>query len=212
MSRKSFTSLVVVWIAFTSVSAQEWGRYVPEKGRKATVKQAVRLSGMGAAVSSGQQAYVLWVSDPVARAMVSNMVDRERLSEEEAETRYKSLRPDDGYIILIFTKFIGTPKPMRSPRASEAADPLTRGELFIQRAADRKSFSKGELLERSFDVDLGLFSAENSYIISFPKKNRSNEMIARDINDKLEVQFSLGAKQVILDYKIKDLVSRLEDL
>lgn len=53
---------------------------------------------------------------------------------------------------------------------------------------------------------------QSSYIVTFPNTDRSNTPIIRDLSDKIEIQFTLDRKPVVLQYKIKDLVNRLADL
>ena len=209
--------LIAIWIGIVMLAgnaqAQEWSKYVPEKQRKDIIKKAMRASGIGAALKSGMQSFTLWVTEPVACALVSSMIDHGRLTGAEADERYRKLRPVESYLLAVFTSVVDPGNPLFSPRsAGEAVDPLDPAALFIQRADDRKVFSKGTITEQDFDVSLSGIKPQTLYVISFPRYSRDEQPIGRSLADKLELQYHLGPKKVILDYKIKDLVARLEDL
>ncbi|MGA9768744.1 MAG: hypothetical protein WBV94_06880 [Blastocatellia bacterium] len=213
MKVKAILSLIAIFIACVPIKAQEWGKYVPEKQRKDIFKKSLRSSGVGAAMGSGHLMLGVWLTDPMARVIISNSIDRERLTNEEAEKRFQSLRVENEYTFLVATQFLSVSSPFGSRRsAKEVADPLFTNELFLQRSDDRKNFSKGQVKDRTFDIELYGFKADTMYIVSFPKSNRSSESIIRDISDKIELQFTMNNKKVVFEYKLKDFVTRLEDL
>jgi hypothetical protein len=192
--------------------AQQWDKYIPEKQRKGAMRRAIKFPGVGASLGSGTISYTIWITEEVARSVVSRMIDRERITPEEAEERYKAMRLEGMHVFGIATKSVGSPSPIGSRRASKIVDPLTASELFIQCNDDRKVFSKGTIADLGFDIELGMGSVENVYVVSFPRMTREGHLVVKDLSDKIEIQYSLGTKKVILDYKIKDIVTRLEDL
>jgi hypothetical protein len=193
--------------------AQQWDKYIPEKQRKDIFKKSVRTASVGASIGSGHLVLAVWLTDPMARVIVSNFIDRERLTNEEAGERFQALRVKDKYTFLIAAKYISVPIPFgRSRSAKSASDPLYANELFLQRSNDRKNFSKGQVQERNFDVELYGFESDTMYTAEFPQKNRSSESIIRDMPDKIELQFTMNNKRIILEYKLKDMVSNLSEL
>jgi hypothetical protein len=197
-----------------SVQAQEWSRYVPEKQRKEIFKKSIKSTGVGLAMT-GQAAGVIWVTEPMARVLVSQAIDRERLTNEEAEARFRQLRPEDSYLFLINALRVGV-SPLGGLAASNLGNPLSANETFLQRGDDRKKFSRAEIADHQFDIHLGGLvrgpDLQSAYVVVFPRKDRSGEQIVRDLVDKIEIQFTLSGKKVVLDYKIKELVTNLESL
>jgi hypothetical protein len=213
MRIKALLSIVMILLTCDSIQAQEWSKYVPEKQRKAIYKKSIKTGGVGLTLT-GQAVGVVWVTDQIARAMVSYAVDRERLTVEEAETRYRKLRPENGYLILVNAIRLGG-SPLGVVAASKLDNPLAPNETFLQREDDRKKFSRGEVADHQADVYLAGFGGPNftsAYMVVFPRNDRAGEPIIKGLEDKIEVQFTLSNKKVVLDYKIKDLVARLEDL
>jgi hypothetical protein len=191
--------------AFTR--AQQWGKYIPEKQRKDIIKKSFKGTGVGG-IFAGKAASVFWITDPMACAVVSNFIDRERLSSDEATTRYEALRANNIYTFLIDALQF---RHLLSGVYGRKGD-IPEAEMFLQRADNRKLFAKGELAQAN--IRLGIFNVNdaNLLIARFPKTARTGEPLILDVGDKIEIQFTLGGKKVILEYKLKDLVSRLEDL
>jgi hypothetical protein len=204
---KAISCLIILLATTATAFAQQWSRYIPEKQRNDIYKKSAKVTGMGAALSH-RMGIAIWVTEPVARAIVSEAVDRERLTPEEAEAKYRLLRPDDTYTFLIDARgFITTPFG-----AYKTDAPVRASEAFLQRADDRNSFSKGEVKQSDIAIHIRGIENESLYIVRYPKLNRSNEPLVKGGQDKMEIQFSLAGKKVVFTYKIKDLVERLEDL
>lgn len=193
-----------------STNAQDWSHYAPTKGRGDTIKKARRNSGVGAALATNLVILTYWVTDPVAKAIVSDMVDRERLTESEANKRYGMYRREDKFVFILEVKEVAAGYSRGSLK--ESASPLRSGEVFLQRADNRKEFTKGDIAEGEIDFELGSGKQTNAYILTFPKKTRGDQSLIRHLDDRIEIQVSLKGKTVLLDYKIKDLVTRIEDL
>ena len=213
MKANSLLLSIIILLITATAQAQQWSKYIPEKQRKDIFKKSSRATGAGA-VFSGQIGAATWLTDSMARALVSDSIDRERLTPEEAEDRYLKLRPENSYTFLI----TGLRLAM-SPRGTSARtlnDPLVAAETFLQRGDDRGKFSKAEVADHQFDVNMGGFlrgsSIDNTYRVVFPKTDRSGSPLVRDLADKIEIQFNLSGKKIVFEYKLKELVTRLEDL
>lgn len=195
--------------------AQQWDRYIPEKQRKSIVNKARQVSGAGAAIATGSFMLVYWITDPVARALVSDAIDGERITNEEADALYRKLRPEKAYRFLVEVRTNSTP-PHRSSSASSLGDPLAQRQAFLQRADNRNVFAKGEVADHKIDYHFGSIfkpgELRSTYEVIFSQADRSGSLVVRDLADKIEIQFTMRGKKVSLDYKVKDLVSRLEDL
>jgi len=211
---KVVCALCLIIVHSNAVNGQDWSRYIPQKQRKDIIKRASRASGVGAVLRTQTLSGAIWITEIVARALISDMVDRERITKEEAESRYRAIRPENTYVIGILTRHLNAGPTIigGSLSAKQVLDPIDKAALFIQRQDDQKNFTKGEVSDRDFDIYLEGIQAENIYIVIFPRKNREGEPVVRVVTDKIEVQYFIGPKKIVLDYKIKDLVSRLEDL
>ncbi|MEW6212310.1 MAG: hypothetical protein AB1631_28540 [Acidobacteriota bacterium] len=215
MARRITLSMLFLFMLGITSNAQQWDKYMPEKGRKSIVNKARRVSGVGAAMA-GHIALAIWITDPVARAFVSDAIDKERLTPDEAETRYRQLRPEGSIAFLIDARRQTANKPFGNTKASTLDDPLVAAETFLQRADDRNTFSKAEVADHKFEINLGSFfrpgDLQSVYRVVFPRVDRQGKPIIRDLSDKIEIQFNLAGKKIVLDYKVKEVVSRLEDL
>ncbi|HLG16130.1 MAG TPA: hypothetical protein VJH03_16725 [Blastocatellia bacterium] len=203
-------SLLMALTFSTSTDAQDWSHYVPAKGRGDTIKRARRNSGAGAALATNLVILTYWVTDPVAKAIVSDMADRERLTESDANKRYEVYRKEDKFVFIVEVNEVAAGYSRGSLK--ESASPLSSREIFLQRADNHKEFTKGNIEEGEIDFQLGSGKQTNTYILTFPKKTRGGQSLIRQLDDRVEIQVSLKAKTVLLDYKIKDLVTRIEDL
>jgi hypothetical protein len=71
-------------------AADKWDKYVPEKERKAIMKPLVKSAGLGGIkLIGGMSVIATWQTEPDARAIVSNYIDKDRLTADEAEAKYK---------------------------------------------------------------------------------------------------------------------------
>jgi hypothetical protein len=212
---KGFLTLVIIISLLSTVSAQEnqWDKYIPEKQRKDIMKKVNKATGVGAALS-GQNAIVLWVTEPVSRVFTSATIDKKRISNKEADELYQSFRSESFYTFVIVT-IIMPVGAFGSRRASSIGNPLAKDEIFLQQKENNKIFSKGEAPAHDFDFIIGgsLSGVEQSqYIVLFPKNNREGKPIINTLNDTIEIQFNLAGKKVVLEYKLKDVTTNLEDL
>lgn len=213
----SAISFTLILLLASPILAQDWFRYIPKKERGDVIKKSLRVSGMGALMSTSSMAVVYWVTDPVARVMVSEMIDRERLTVDEAESRYKTLRPEGSYYFMLQIRNLGGgtfKEALTGPsrRASKVLDPLAKGESFLQRADNRNAFSKAEIADQQFDFIWRSGQFDNSYGLVFPRSTREGAPIVRALADKIEIQFTMTDKKVVFEYKVKDLVTSLADL
>lgn len=195
-----------------------WSKYVPKKQRGDTVKKSIRANGVGG-VLSGNSTAAIWVTEPMARCIVSDAIDHERLTPEEADKEYADLRPEESHCFLVNTvKVTGgllpAPRRIGPPRQpGTVTDPLSRKEVFLQRAENREQFSKGTVADHQFDVYMGPAGyPQSAYVLLLPKNDRSGQPIIRALTDKIELQFTIEGRKVVFEYKLKDLVASLDDL
>lgn len=202
-------ALIILLASFAQ--AQEWRGYVPQKQRKDIFKKCAKTGGTGLALS-GQAVIAIWVTEPMARVLVSEAIDKERLTDDAAELKYKSLRPENAYCFLITAYRFGIGAALIQGKSVE--NPLAGNETFLQRADDRKVFSRAVIDDHQFDVNLGGFiqpgNIQSTYRVLFTKS--ADVPIVREMKDKIEIQFSLSGKKVVLDYKIKEMVKDLGEL
>jgi len=194
----------------TSVKAQEWAHYVPEKNRSDIIKHVKRDSGFARMMATNFRVTVYWLTEPLADVLVSSAVDKERLSENEANERYQKYRNIGQYVFLI--KVQETQGRHIRGNVSDVVNPLQSGEVFLQRADDHKVFARGVIQNSSYDFRLEDGGMSNYYLLTFPKVSKDGQSLIHSLDDKVELQISMPEKPVIFEYRIKDLVVRLEDL
>lgn len=159
-------SIALISPAVIPASHQQWNRYIPEKQRKGIFKKAIKSTGMGAALS-GRAAACTWLTEQVARALISDAVDRERLTPDEAEVKYRLVRSDDSYSVLIGSMGI---------RATTFGAYTTKTEIhpseaFLQRSDDRENFSKGEVREGKMPFYLRGWEQGTFTLVKFSRLN-----------------------------------------
>lgn len=198
-------------VAARPATQNEWPKYVPPKQQKEILKKAARTTGVGGILVKSSIAGIYWVTEAVARALVSQMVDKERLTNDEADARYRALRKDGVYTIAVYSSSLGF-GGLKPKTVNETIDPIGKNDFFLQRAEDRKIFSKAVVEKESFDLVVNSPQTIVTYTARLSREDRAGQPIVRGLEDKIEVQFSLSGKTAILDYKIKALVTRLEDL
>lgn len=191
--------------------AQQWDKYIPGQQRKDVFKKHVRLASAG----TGYASVAIWITDAEARGMVSEAIDNERLTNEEAEIKYYQLRREHSCSFLIYAyATTATLPPLAS--AGSVSNPIAPNESFLQREEDKTKFSKGELSDHQFDI---LLSGQmlpdilkSSYVVNFSRNDRKGNALIQSLSDNMRLQLKVAGKTVILEYKIKGLVTRLEDL
>jgi len=210
MKRLAVCLVILASFAPAAPQHQQWPKYIAPKQQKEILKKAARGTGIGGLLIKSASAGIYWVTEPVARALVSQMIDKERITDAEADERFAVLRKDNVYTIAVYS----TSLSFGGKTVNEAVDPIGRNDFFLQRADDRKVFSKATVEKETFDLAINVGRAQTlvTYTARMDKNDRSGQPIVRSLEDKIEVQFSLSGHKSILDYKIKDLVSRLEDL
>jgi hypothetical protein len=211
MKRLALTLIILVFSSTALGQEDPWSKYIPQKQRKSLIKNYLRTTGIGGVISQ-KAAIAIWVTDEAARILVSQAIDRERLTNEQADALFSQLRPEDSFLVLIHAKYLNV---RRFPE--ELPDPLSKNEIFLQRAEDEKQFSKGVVQDEDFNIHLGkLLLTEYELVptqrVLFPKQTRSNEKLVRSLDDKIELRFIHSGKKIVFRYKLKDGARNLEDL
>lgn len=193
-----------------SPSPSTWKRYIPAAERKAVFGKATRSTGLGAKFISKVNARVLWVTDEVARAVVSDMLDRKVISENEADWEYFELRPEKHFLFILFIK---TDK--KTPWG-----PLDKKNFSLYKDNDPENrLSEGEATEAYFnaklrdalDVEFDVKGGKQ-YFAHVLRRNASGEPVIKDLQDAPQAMFSLQGKEVYLRFPVNELVTNVKDL
>src|SRR4051812_47264823 len=105
MFKSCISACFILFVFFAATTpAQDWKRYVAEKDRKAIFEKATARTGLTAKFINKKSAQVLWVTDEVARAVVSDMLDKKYISGQDADTEYFDIRPFNQYLFYLFVK------------------------------------------------------------------------------------------------------------
>lgn len=196
------------------VDAQgNWLRYVQKNKRRDIVKNARQESGIGAGLATNSISAAIWISEPVAAAIVSAQMDRERLTPEEAEESFRALRPADAYVIGLVIRLLEDPDfDIGDTDEKDSKKILKRREVFLQRKADTSRFSRGEI----HDTDLDLMMAEgfspNRFLFFFPKVDREGRPLVSALGDVMQFQFKLVKKEIVLNFEPRKFADALKDL
>lgn len=187
-------------------------KHIPERDRKQASKGSGKLvAGFG----SNQRALISLVTAPLARAIVSSLVDRQRLGPADAERKYKELSPDDKYSFIVRVWFLAEgmrPPGMRGHTTKELAHPLDVSTVFLQRADDNGIFARGTATQTDFDLFDGPADYQSKYIVAMSKTTDKGVPVIRDIGDKIELQFEIGGKKSKVTYSLAELASKVDDL
>lgn len=197
-------SIIIIWalLSMGFAPAQEWSRYISNNKRerdKIETRATVSGHGQERRIQGGSVVRATWVTEAVARVKVSRIIDEERLNNEQAEKEFELLRPLNEYRFYVTLYSDSYP------------DPLNRNGLFLQRAQDRKAFARGKATGGNYIGGDGFWNTY-FYNITIPKTAEDGQPIVRNLNDEVELSLAAPGGPVIVKYKIKDLVTRLEDL
>ena len=208
--KKAALLLLLILLFSDAAPGQQWAKYIPKNKRKELVKEAIRGTGFGALLS-GKGAIAIWVTESAARVLVSQAIDAERITPEEAEMLFATLRPKDAILFLIDVGYVSV-----GSRAGKYDDDLlSENEIFLQRAEDSKQFSKGRVTD-PIDLHLnglfGMYKLTSAHRVNFSKQMRDGANLIHSLNDKLEIQFVIDGKKVVFDYELKKLGSQPSDL
>jgi hypothetical protein len=209
---KSFivAGFVLLMVFTTTASAQDWKRYIPEAQRREVFKKATLNTGLTAKFISKVNARVLWVTDEVARAIVSDMLDKKYIRAQDADSEYFDIRPFNHFLFYLFIKV-----DKKTPWG-----PLDQQAFSLYKENDQKNrLSSGEVKEASFkeglrealDLEFDVKKGKQ-YVALVPRKNSSGQPVIADLNDEPSAMFSLQGKEVFLKFKINELVAQLKDL
>jgi hypothetical protein len=210
MLKSWFSACCILLCLAASAQAQEWKRYIAEKDRKAIYQKATAKTGLSAKFISKKNAQVLWVTDEVARAVVSDMLDKKYIGVKDADNEYFDLRPFSHYLFYLFIKVdkktAWGPLDQRAfslYKENDQQNRLSSGEV------KEASFQEGvrEALDAEFEVKKG-----KQYIVLVPRKNSGGQPVINDLNDETSAMFSLQGKEIFLKFKISEMVAQLKDL
>jgi hypothetical protein len=212
MRRLPLILIILFFASHAYGQASSWSKYIPQNQRKPILKSCLRATGGLSAFISGKGAIAIWVTEPAARLLVSEAIDRERIADDQADALYAQLRPEDSFVILIYAQYTDDGAHPNDKRY----DPLSKNEVFLQRSEDSKQFSKGAVQDALLDVHLGkLFRRVDllsTHRVLFAKQTRSNEPLIRSLDDQIDLQLVLEGKKNIFDYKLKEMTQNLKDL
>lgn len=205
---------VVVSFALASGSfAQKsgrWSRYIEsprERARVSSVLSQFEVAGQGFLRNSGYVIQANWLTRRTLEAIVSGIVDDERLTPDEADARLAQMM--DLYEIGEKHAFYVSCSAFRTA----GPDPVNSNGVFLQRASDPKIFVRGEFLSTSIP-SLGKAIATNgadeySYVIKFPKATEDGQKIVLTTEDLVELSVNVkGSKTVVMKFKLKDALKK----
>jgi hypothetical protein len=210
MKRLALT-LVILFFSSTAWGQEtSWSKYIPEKQRKTIINSCLRNTGLKG-VLYDKSATAIWVTEQAARVLVSQAIDKERLTREQADALFAQFRPKDSFLILIIAESLS-----ESKYPEELPEPLSKNEIFLQRSEDIKQFSKGIVQNNDINVQFrGLVRTPKHFLASrilFPRQTRDNANLISSVDDQIDLQFVLEKKKFTFAYKLKDVVKNLEDL
>jgi hypothetical protein len=195
-------------------AAGNWARYVPKKESGNFLRPPTsKASQPGSASGTDFVTLVTWLTETAARSFVSRQLDKERLTPNEAEERFQTLRPDDVHIVLVTLKYLDISGKKNTDR--RPSDPLEVAECFLRRRDDRTIFSGAVLVDSVTDYKLGGApddGPEHFYVLQFSATSRDGKAIVRDLKDEIEVQVKIEGKVLVFNYKLKDMASSIDEL
>jgi hypothetical protein len=184
-----------------AAQSEKWKKYLPVKNNP-FIKMLNDSSESGRSKgqrTGGMIVRAVWITDLVAREKVSRLIDRERISNDEAEQRFKESRSETEYQFTLRV------------HSDVSAEPINREAVFLQSAADRTKFVRAKVSGGDYLASSGIWNIY-SYSLTFPKMTESNEPLVKSLEDVIEVSVTTSGEPVIIKFKIKDMVAHLEDL
>lgn len=143
-----------------------------------------------------------WITRDVARAVVSQKIDDERISPDEADQLFSSMRDAGRYQVHVrFSTLRGGPE-------------FNENGMFLQREGQRDVFSRGRFADAIvFDTGIRVTVEDSQHVVSFPKVTEAGSPLVTSLDDRLEISLKTQYKKPsVTSYRVKDLVDALTDL
>lgn len=166
-----------------------WPKYLPAKERKGVFGNSTSVAGI---------TYAVWVTELQARAIVSDITDKERLSASESEERFAALRAPQAYSFLI-----GVPGASARP-----GSPFMPNRLFLQRRSEPGVFSRGATASEPLSLMVDGRLVEDLYLVRFPRTTAEGSALVTGESDVVQVLYTVGDEEIVLNFKISDLLKR----
>jgi hypothetical protein len=200
---KRLVALFVLSLLASAVPAQEkqWDKYIPnlKKERERIQNKSLQSSTVNSPLG-GTLIRARWLTEDYIRAEVSQKIDDERLTAEEASAEFKKQREtrEHTFIVIIYTH-------------NNTDEPINPKGIFLQKAIDKKVFIRGSRGFKGKTDYISGWYVTTCYIV-FPKSNEVGQPFIQSLNESVELSLLTPEGAVVIPYKIKDLVSKLEDL
>lgn len=208
------TVAALVGLVLTSISLAQaparWSRYVESPRERAQISNVLWQTEVVPKGLLGNSGYVIqanWLTRRTLEAIVSSIVDDERLTPAEADARLADMMKlyeiGDKHAFYVSCSAYRTAGP----------DPVNSNGVFLQRSTDQKIFVRGEFLNTRIP-GLGKAIASNgadeySYVIKFPKATEDGQKIVLTTSDVIELSVNVkGSKSVVMKFKLKDALKK----
>lgn len=168
---------------------------------------------MGAGLSTSTMMFAEWMTATAAAAIVSEQVDRERLTPEEATASFLTLRPPDSYVVALVIRMLYEPEfDMGNADEKGSEKFLRRKVVFLQRKSDKSRFSRGTIQDTDLDVMLAEGFSPNRFLFYFPKVVTTGRPLIETMDGVMQFQFKFSTKEIALDFEPKKFVATIGDL
>lgn len=182
--------------------ATAWLWYMPQSERKAAIKRTYRRSVVKKNFAEGIGLDTIWVTRDVARAVVSRMVDEERLTVEDADARFAALRPSDRYLVHVRVS------------AHEGGLEFRAKSLFLQRLGNVGHFTRGEVVDDLvFDSGITVSTNDVSHVLAFPRVTDNGSPLIVRLDESVELSLQTQySKPGVVRYDLRQIVSTVSEL
>ena len=207
MKRLIFSIATIALLSY-SMNAQQWDKYQAEQKNTPEYRQILatkKSKSSGTPKTSKIIVQSTWQTENYLRNYISRKIDIERLSNEDASKYYSMMK---GTIVVIFTiSFI-------HPNRSIESD-VNLNAMFLQRASDHKLFTRGFIPgivdRRSSPLSNGSYATVLS--VQFKKATEQGDELFKSLDDIIELSITtFDDGLVVIPYKLRDIVSNLDDL
>jgi hypothetical protein len=193
-----------------STDGKAWDRYLPEKQRikvyeDSLVSTHFTIENVSGPIERSSQVFstrasadCLWVTEIVARTLVSTTVDEDKITADVAEEHYQALRPADTFLLAVRTHGLlyETSKP----------------KVVIVFAKQSRKI-EAEFVKPPFDIrwtrDKG--PTEGRWLVSFPRVGTDGQQVIKE-RQSCRVELQFPGRIVSIQINLAWIVTDLRDL
>jgi hypothetical protein len=180
-------------VVLAQESSDRWSRYLPSGERANKYEDETFRPTKNSKVSAD----CLWITPSVAQSIISLIIDKEKISIEEAERRYAWLLQRDCHLVIISIHWL--------------SHDLLMGQMqILLGVGEADGGVEGAIVKAPFAIPFlrNEGPRDPKYLVCFPRRAKNGEAVIPANTNRLRiaVQFRIGTSGAIIPIPVKQLI------